>query len=126
MAVQIGATTLDSRLLLQGLFDSPLVATSVKTTITGQRVITSFPIANRDLQLTTEGPNGVKFGLFTRQQLTALAAIRDAGLATTLVHGTDTFNVVIPSDGIQVSSITETSNRSNADLFSGTVNLREV
>ena len=126
MAVQIGSTVLDNRLLLQGLFDSPRVATSSKTTISGRRIITSFPLSSRDFRLTTEGPNGVKYGLFTRTQLTELAAIRDAGQAVSFVHGSDTFSVIIPSDGIQVTSITETSTRDGADWFAGTVLLKEV
>lgn len=126
MAVQLGTVILDERLLLRGLFDSPQVSIQQKLTLAGTRRFLSFPVRGRSLSLTTEGPNGVKYGLFTRTQLDELAALRDQGDPITLVHGLDQFTVVLMPDSIQVTSVIETSSKNSGDLFTGSITLQEI
>lgn len=76
--------------------------------------------------LTTEGPGNVKHGLFTRAQLTSLAGLRDAGLQVTLTHGSDSFSVYIPSDGISVEPLIERSTKNAGDRYTGTITFIEV
>lgn len=126
MSISLGGVVLDSRLLLRGLFDSPQIITKVERTLTGTPVPVTRPSQGRELTLTTEGPNNVKAGLFTRAQLTSIAALRDAGSAVTLVYGTVSHQVFLPSDCIQVSSITESYTLSVDHKFVGTLRLIEV
>lgn len=126
MSIKIGDVDLDKRLLLRGLFDSPKIATVVKTTLSGQKNYYNYPVSGRELTLTTDGPNGVKYGFFTRGQLEALQVIRDSGTRTTLTHHTETFSVIIPSDGIQVMPVIESTLKNKSDLFSGSILLKEV
>lgn len=126
MTVQLGAVTLDSRLLLRGLFESPLSQTMQVRLMSGALHVYSKGISSRNLTLTTDGPNNVKHGLFTRQQLEAIAAIRDAGIIVVLQHWGGLYNVMIPSDGVSVEPIIETATKSSGDKYSGTISLIEV
>ena len=126
MTVVLGGVSLDARLLLRGTFDSPQIAVKIERTLTGVNVPLTRPTPGRNLELTTEGPNNVKAGLFTRTQLESIAGLRDAGLPLTLTHHTSTFNVFLPSDCIQVSSLTESVISNSENKFIGSIRLTEV
>lgn len=126
MAVTVGSVELDERLLLRGLFESPLINTYQQRLLSGSLDVSSKPMTSRTLTLTTDGPNNVKFGLFTRSQLIDLAAIRDTGAEVSLTHGSDSFTVILPSDGISIDPISEVTSRSNSDKYTGTITFIEV
>ena len=126
MAVTVGGVSLDERLLLRGLFESPGISTQQIRLLSGGLVVRSGPRASRTLVLTTDGPNNVKYGLFTRQQLLQLAALRDSGESLTLTHGDDTFTVVIPDSGITVESVIERNTKNAGDRYTGAITFIEV
>ena len=126
MTIQLGSVTLDERLLLRGTFSSPQIIVKIARTLSGVNVPTTRPAIGRDLELTTEGPNGVKTGLFTRAQLDAVATLRDAGQPITLSYNSASYRVMLPSDSIQVSSITESGISNSENKFIGTIRLVEV
>ena len=126
MSVILGGVDLDDRLLLRGLFDSPQMNIVISRTVTGSRLVVRKPTPGRDLELTTEGPNGVKYGLFTREQLDAVATLRDAGEPVQLNHKGTLYTVLLPSDCINVTPITETSSKSAADWYAGSITMLEV
>lgn len=126
MTIQLGTVQLDDRLLLRGTFSSPQIITKIERTLTGVNVPITRPAPGRELELTTEGPNSVKAGLFTRAQLDALAVVRDLGQPVSLVHHSDTYRVFLPSDCIQVTSITEAAVSNSANKFVGSIRLVEV
>ena len=126
MTIQLGSVTLDTRLLLRGTFSSPQIVTKVERTLTGVNVPVTRPAPGRELELTTEGPNNIKAGLFTREQLDAVAAVRDAGQTVSLSYNGATYRVFLPSDCIQVTSITESATANSANKFIGSIRLVEV
>lgn len=126
MTISLGTITLDDRLLLRGTFSSPQTSIKISRTLSGVNVPTSRPTPGRELELTTEGPNGVKAGLFTRAQLNDVAALRDAAQPITLSYHTATYRVMLPSDSIQVSSVTESAVSNSANKFIGSIRLVEV
>ena len=126
MTVQLGTVTLDDRLLLRGTFSSPQIVVKVERTLTGTRVPVTRPAPGRELELTTEGPNGVKAGLITRAQLDAIAALRDSGQSITLSYHLTTYRVMLPSDCIQVTSLTESAVSNSANKFVGLIRMIEV
>ena len=126
MSVILGGVELDPRLILRGVFDSPQIITKVERTLTGVNVPVTRPTPGRTLELTTEGPNNTKYGLFTRAQLIQLATVRDQGLTTTLIYNGTTHNVFIPHDSIQTTSVTEITPPKSTDLFIGSIRLIEV
>ena len=126
MGVSLGSVALDDRLLLRGTFESPKVQTYQTRLLSGSLKVISKPINSRILTLTTDGPNDVKYGLFTREQLVSLAAIRDSGSTVIFIHELETFNVIIPSDGIAIQAIIESHAKQITDKYSGTITLIEV
>ena len=126
MAVQVGDVILDERLLLRGLFDSPLSQTTQTRLLSGGLHVYSKTLTSRNLSISTDGPNGVKHGLFTRSQLNQLASIRDSATTVNLIHGVDTFEVIIPSDGISVEAVIERSTKNAGDRYTGTISFIEV
>lgn len=126
MAITLGGVVLDERLLLRGLFDSPQSAITSKRLLSGAVSVSFKPVSGRTLQLTTEGPNNVKYGLFTRDQLVQLAALRDASSTISLIHGTDVLTVILLDSGISVEPIVESTNKRSTDLYSGTITMLEV
>ena len=126
MVITLGGVVLDERLLLRGLFDSPQSVIISKRLLSGAVSLSFKPISGRTLQLTTDGPNNVKYGLFTRDQLTQLAALRDVGSSISLIHGTDVLPVILLDSGISVEPIVESTNKRSSDLYSGTITMLEV
>ena len=126
MVITLGGVVLDERLLLRGLFDSPQSTIISKRLLSGVVSVSFKPISGRTLQLTTDGPNNVKYGLFTRDQLTQLAALRDVGSSISLIHGTDVLPVILLDSGISVEPIVESTNKRSSDLYSGTITMLEV
>ncbi len=126
MAVTVGGVTLDERLLLRGLFESSQIQTYQQRLLSGGLHISSRPQGSRTLVLTTDGPNNVKHGLFTREQLISLAAVRDAGVQVTLTHGSDSFSVYLPSEGISVEPLIERSTKNAGDRYTGSISFIEV
>ena len=126
MVITLGGVVLDERLLLRGLFDSPQSVIISKRLLSGVVSVSFKPISGRTLQLTTDGPNNVKYGLFTRDQLTQLAALRDVGSSISLIHGTDVLPVILLDSGISVEPIVESTNKRSSDLYSGTITMLEV
>lgn len=126
MSVEIGGISFDPRLILKGVFESPQIATKVERTLTGVNVPTVRATPGRYLELTTEGSNNLKFGLFTRTQLQSLATLRDTGAFTTLSHHGQVYNIFLPADCIQVTAVSEITPPSPNDKFIGSVRVIEV
>lgn len=126
MAVILGSVTLDSRLLLRGAFETPSITLDQKRLLSGSLYIGVKPLLGRTLILTTDGPNNIKYGLFTRTQLIQIAALRDAGSPILLTHNTESFNVMIADTGIEVEPIVESTTKNSTDLYAGSITLIEV
>ena len=126
MTIELGGVSLDSRLLLRGTFSSPQIIVKVERTLSGANVPVTRPAPGRELELTTEGPNNAKAGLFTRAQLDAIAVLRDAGQVVTLSYHSTTYRVFLSADCIQVSSITESAVSNSSNLFIGSLRFIEV
>ena len=126
MSIELGSVTLDDRLVLRGTFSSPQIIVKVERTLSGVNVPFTRPAPGRELELTTEGPNGVKAGLFTREQLDDIAVLRDAGQPVTLSYHSTAYRVMLLSDCIQVSSVTETAMNNSANKFIGSLRMIEV
>ena len=126
MSVILGGVDLDSRLLLRGGFESPSIAMNQKRLLSGDLYIETRSLSGRTLSLSTDGPNNVKYGLFSRSKLTQIAVLRDAGVPVSLVHGAETFSVVIPDSGLSVEPLVESTNKNEGDLYTGTITLIEV
>lgn len=126
MAVSVGGVVLDDRLLLRGLFESPAIQSFQQRLLSGALKISTKTQGSRTLVLTTDGPSNVKHGLFTRAQLASLAEVRDTGTEITLVHGSDSYMVFLPSDGIAVEPLIERSTKNAGDRYTGSITFIEV
>lgn len=126
MAVSVGGIVLDDRLLLRGLFESSGIQSFQQRLLSGALKISTKTQGSRTLLLTTDGPNNVKHGLFTRSQLISLAAVRDAGTEIALLHDSDSYMVFLPSDGIAVEPLIERGTNNAGDRYTGSITFIEV
>ena len=126
MAVSLGGVTLDDNLRLDGDLTGAALAASARPTMGGVCVQTMPVMAGRVLTLTATREGNSMRGSFTRAQLQALGALRDAGSPVTLQHHLGTWQVWIPPDGIQAESVFDHADPDAGEWYSGTVTLIAV
>lgn len=125
MTVSLGGISLDEGLRLEGVGNQPQVAASVRKTLGGRPVVQSIPVAaGRELLLEAyRGGESIR-GYFTGSQFSALAALRDAAQAVTLVHHLGTFRVRILS--LQLETVSGVSDPDGSTIYIGTITMIEV
>lgn len=126
MSVSLGGVTLDDNLRLDGVLTQSAMAGSARATMGGICVQRVAMGAGKTLQLVATMDGQAVKGLYTGAQLTALAALRDAGAAVTLVHHLGTWQVWIPPAGIAVEQVFDYSDPDDAAWYVGTITLITV
>jgi len=125
--ISLDGVTLDNDLLWVNEFDTPVISQNILRTILGNTVIQSMPlIKGRYISLVASNTGGTYSGSFTREQIIAFRELEKNTNSVVLVYETETFNVIVPSGGIQVTPLIPRPNQENKDLYTGTLTLIEI
>ncbi len=126
MTVSLGGITLDDNLRLGGELTGSTLAGSARPTFGGVCIQILPVVAGNILTLSATLDGNSLRGVFTRAQLQAVAALRDAGAPVALVHHLGTWQVWIPPDGIQAESVLDHADPGADEWYSGTITLITV
>lgn len=126
MTVSAHDVALDDNLRLDGVHTQAAMAGSARPTMGSVCVQRIAMSAGKTLQLVATMDGATVKGYFTGAQIDALAALRDAGEAFTLVHHLGTFQVWIPPTGISVEQVFDYVDPDGNSWYIGTITLITV
>ncbi len=114
----LGTVILSDDLVLDGLENAPVAASSQRRTLGGESVVQVAPVTGgRNLALVGENH-------FTLDQLQQIRSLARTGQQVTLTHHRGTFNVLIV--GIEAAPAVDVSDPDSGAWYSGTINMIEV
>lgn len=121
MTVTLGALTLSSHLVLEGIEAAPGRAMSMQRTLGGRQVVQIGPPLDggRVLALQSEGH-------LTLANVTAVKALEKAGTAVTLTHPRGTFSVIVTGVEVEPDELIVNAESSTTQWWSGTISMIEV
>lgn len=125
MTVSLGGIVLDDDLRLVGDL-GPQIAMSVRRTFGAPVAQRCQVTAGKVLVLSADMDGNDIYGEFTRTQYQQIAALRDGGNPIDLVHHNGTYQVIIPSDGINLTSIDDHSDPGPDESYTGTITMITV
>jgi len=121
--VSLGAIILDDNLRLDGLHASPASAGSARVTMGGVVIQTMAMNGGRTISLVATQDGSTVKGVFTKAQLDAISAMRDASAPVALVHPLYSGQVYLEPDAIDVSQVFDYADPGDDDWYVGTITL---
>lgn len=128
MTISIGGIALSEDLVWLNEFDYPAISQSVRPLLGGGVIVqqTNNTLAGREVQLVARGAGGTFDGYFTRLQVQQIKALEAAGSQVTFVYNATTLNVIIKSNGVDVTPALPRPDQEATDWYSGTITMIEV
>lgn len=126
--IQLNGVTLDDSLVWENEFDAPAISQNVLRTVMGNAIIQSEMLSEDGHEIVIKAvSSGDDFiGSFTREQIIGFKNLERAGSVVSFVYEEYSTNVVVKSGGVQMSPVFARDDRSNSNLFTGTLTLIKV
>lgn len=125
MTIRLGGVTLNDHISWRGRFNSPF-AGSERPTLGGRLVTQRAPGNAPDIILEAIEEDNVRKGYFTQSQLEQIEVFKNSGQTITLEYHSETFQVVVKFDGINVEKTLWKSTYSSDERYIGYIGLKRV
>ena len=126
MNISIGGVVLCPTLLWNSPYGVANQAYSSRTTLLGKVVIQHSPSPKRVISLETVSTTSGSIVYFTKDQLDQIEVLKDAMNSVVFIYGSETLDVIIAPDGINVSQVGIRNNPDSTDYYEGSIQLIEV
>lgn len=128
MTISIGSIALSEDLVWTNEFDYAAISQSVRPLLGGGSVVQQAfnTTQGREIELTARGGGKQFDGYFTRLQVQQLKALEATGSQVSFVYNATTLNVVIKSNGVDVTPALPRPDQVDTDWYSGTITMIEV
>lgn len=123
--IQLNGVTLDDSLVWENEFDAPTISQNVLRTVMGNAIIQEIPLSEKGHEIVLKAvSSGDDFiGSFTREQVIEFKNLERQGSVVPFVYEEYSTNVVVKSGGVAMTPIFARDDRSNTNLFTGTLTL---
>ncbi len=125
-SIMLGGLELDRNLIAPDFLQAAAAAGSERLTLGREVIIQRSPIgAGREITLTARLDGNRLIGRFTRAQIEAITAWRDAGTVLPFVYHAYTADVVVRMGGVAVEAVGDRTDPPAGHPFTGTITLME-
>lgn len=128
MTISIGGIALSEDVVWTNEFDYAAISQSVRPLLGGGSIIQQAynTTQGREIVLSARGGPAQFDGYFTYAQIVSLKALEATGAQVTFVYNARSLEVVIKSNGIEVTPALPRPDTANTDWYSGTITMIEV